>query len=414
MPIQFTCPHCGVETNVDEQFAGHSGECAKCGKPITIPPLVGTPGYVAGSRSSMAPMAIIVVVVLGLFSVMVCSGIMFFRVRSVVRTVQMGPPPTATQAIPVTQTAVVDSPSTSPGGFSVQAPQQLDQTQRRAAERLTTRGAQPRVFGYRASWAPDSKRFVFAHRPETRGLAIHDTETGETKPLLAPGKDPAWSPGGRWIAYVCGQNQAEEIWVFDQTAMAPQRVANGGFPQWSGDGKTLYFHDREQGKLMAVTLDEDTPGFSGVSTVFETEWPYPAVSPDGKHVVLREASELVLADVKEGKTLKKWRIPAGNGLLPSWSPDGKHFGFGGYGNDQNMGLWIVTPEGEARHVASGSFSMPAWAPDGKTLTADFRVQRGWEVWTLDTKVIEEVEPIRLAEIALPPAESENSAGAETP
>jgi len=37
MPIPFTCPHCGSQTNVDDRYAGQTGPCSHCGKSITIP-----------------------------------------------------------------------------------------------------------------------------------------------------------------------------------------------------------------------------------------------------------------------------------------------------------------------------------------------------------------------------------------
>ena len=37
MPFPFACPECGLETIVDDEFAGHSGPCAGCGKVITVP-----------------------------------------------------------------------------------------------------------------------------------------------------------------------------------------------------------------------------------------------------------------------------------------------------------------------------------------------------------------------------------------
>ncbi len=52
MPIQFTCPHCGAETNVADEFAGRSGPCAQCGKTVTVPPLGAPPAYAAPARSS--------------------------------------------------------------------------------------------------------------------------------------------------------------------------------------------------------------------------------------------------------------------------------------------------------------------------------------------------------------------------
>jgi hypothetical protein len=37
MPVHFSCPHCGLETLVDDEFAGQSGPCAGCGKEIRVP-----------------------------------------------------------------------------------------------------------------------------------------------------------------------------------------------------------------------------------------------------------------------------------------------------------------------------------------------------------------------------------------
>ena len=37
MPIPFTCPHCGAQTIVPDEYAGRTGPCAECGNPISIP-----------------------------------------------------------------------------------------------------------------------------------------------------------------------------------------------------------------------------------------------------------------------------------------------------------------------------------------------------------------------------------------
>lgn len=37
MPILFTCPHCGRQTNVPDEYAGQSGPCAGCGLMISVP-----------------------------------------------------------------------------------------------------------------------------------------------------------------------------------------------------------------------------------------------------------------------------------------------------------------------------------------------------------------------------------------
>ena len=65
MPIQFTCPHCGTQTNVAEEYAGQSGPCAQCGKTITILPAGAPPGYAPPPRSSSGGPALVIVAVVG-------------------------------------------------------------------------------------------------------------------------------------------------------------------------------------------------------------------------------------------------------------------------------------------------------------------------------------------------------------
>ncbi|MCL4201972.1 MAG: DUF4190 domain-containing protein [Pirellulaceae bacterium] len=36
MPISFTCPHCGRQTNVADQYVGQTGPCSGCGQSVTI------------------------------------------------------------------------------------------------------------------------------------------------------------------------------------------------------------------------------------------------------------------------------------------------------------------------------------------------------------------------------------------
>ena len=63
MPIAFTCPHCGVQTSVADEFAGQTGPCASCGKPVTIPPFGGAPGYAPPAKKSGGPSVLVIVLV---------------------------------------------------------------------------------------------------------------------------------------------------------------------------------------------------------------------------------------------------------------------------------------------------------------------------------------------------------------
>lgn len=50
MPILFSCPHCGLKTNVADEFAGQSGPCTRCGQTVVVPAS-------AGAKQRTAPWA---------------------------------------------------------------------------------------------------------------------------------------------------------------------------------------------------------------------------------------------------------------------------------------------------------------------------------------------------------------------
>jgi len=80
MPIRFTCPHCGTDTDVAESYAGQSGPCTSCGQTVTVPPLPGTPGYTGKSKGAYAGVVVVVFVVAGVVMFLVCGGAFFFAV----------------------------------------------------------------------------------------------------------------------------------------------------------------------------------------------------------------------------------------------------------------------------------------------------------------------------------------------
>ena len=52
--IPFECPHCGLSTAVDDQYAGMTGPCAGCGRTITVPSVAPvTPGPDATRQAGM-------------------------------------------------------------------------------------------------------------------------------------------------------------------------------------------------------------------------------------------------------------------------------------------------------------------------------------------------------------------------
>jgi len=74
MPTVFTCPHCGAQTDVSDEYAGRSGPCAQCGQTITIPSLErAAPEITAGRPPSITTIVIILAVFL--VAAVLCSGL---------------------------------------------------------------------------------------------------------------------------------------------------------------------------------------------------------------------------------------------------------------------------------------------------------------------------------------------------
>jgi type II secretory pathway pseudopilin PulG len=77
MPIAYTCPHCGKQYSVADQYAGQTGPCAACGQTITVPqalaqaPYTYAPQPATGSGGSM----VAVIVIVGII-VLLCPGIL--------------------------------------------------------------------------------------------------------------------------------------------------------------------------------------------------------------------------------------------------------------------------------------------------------------------------------------------------
>jgi prepilin-type processing-associated H-X9-DG protein len=84
MPIQFTCPHCGAQTAVADEYAGHSGPCAQCGKTITVP----AAGSASRSAAAKGPSGVLLLAVAGvgvLAAVVVCGGVLVWSAMPAAR-----------------------------------------------------------------------------------------------------------------------------------------------------------------------------------------------------------------------------------------------------------------------------------------------------------------------------------------
>lgn len=87
MNTTFTCPHCGLASEIDPAHIGKSGPCRGCGKEVTVPlPKEASLPPTASSRGSSTPWIVgcAVIGVLGLvgLAILGCAGIALFGVRT--------------------------------------------------------------------------------------------------------------------------------------------------------------------------------------------------------------------------------------------------------------------------------------------------------------------------------------------
>ena len=154
---------------------------------------------------------------------------------------------------------------------------------------------------YPTSWSRDGRVLAYhENHPETwRDLWVLPVG-GDPEPfLVTPFQEgaPAFSPDGRWLAYVSEKSGQPEVYVQPYPGPGPEftvSTAGGNEPIWSPDGTELFYRSTDQLMAVAVepgeTLRAGTPEplFAdsyrrGNST---TSAPNYDVTPDGQRFVM--------------------------------------------------------------------------------------------------------------------------------
>ena len=295
--------------------------------------------------------------------------------------------------------------------------------------------------------SPDGKRVVYEVQKTNwgenafeRNLWIADVGSGETHALTTAKKsstNPAWSPDGKWIAFLSDRSGQiagtaegkKQLYVISADGGEAQQVTKvesdvNDF-EWAPDSKRIAFSmsdpdskamkDRKEkyGDYSVVHSDYQmthlwTVEFSsGSSTAAEpkrlTEGDKFSVgdfswSPEGTRIAFSaqkdpdlisgETADLYVVNVND-KAVKKIVSTPGPDRNPHWSPDGKRIAFetsagARYFFYSNSRIGVVSPDGGAVQILTESFdedpSLIGWGPDGiyfgatqKTATHLFRL-----------------------------------------
>lgn len=279
--------------------------------------------------------------------------------------------------------------------------------------------------------SPDGKRVVYEVQKTNweenafeRNLWIGEISSGETHALTTAKKsstNPAWSPDGKWIAFLSdrpgqiagtveGKKQLYVISADGGEAQQVSKVENDVSDfEWAPDSKRIAFSmsdpesksmkDRKEkyGDYSVVHSDYQmthlwiTEFTNGSSTAAEpkrlTEGDKFSVgdfswSPDGTRIafsaqkdpdlISMDTADLYVINVSD-KAVKKIVSTPGPDRNPHWSPDGKRIAFETAAGAQyffytNGRIGVVGADGGAVQILTQSFdedpSLIAWGPDG--------------------------------------------------
>ena len=201
---------------------------------------------------------------------------------------------------------------------------------------------------------------------------IRPDGTGERK-IFTPRHDdiplsPAWSPDGKWIAFVPGAPR-KGVWMMRADGSRLHRITIGkGIPQdptWSPNGKRIAFADRQSPRSDLHDIYVVGTTGSGLRRVASSRFEdsAPVWAPNGGEIVFNRGRNL-------------WRMKtdgSGQRLLArgvgkvSWSPGGSRLAF------SRGDPWTMKRDGtDARLVAevAGDQSDVAWSPDSRWLVTD--------------------------------------------
>jgi Tol biopolymer transport system component len=273
-------------------------------------------------------------------------------------------------------------------------------------ERLiaTLPGHRPSARKY-LTWAPDGEALVAPDRlKDAFALRLYRFPvSGGTEQPVTEGPDaaqdvsPAFSPDGRWLAYLRWENGATyELWVVPQPGGKPKVLVTSPVPittfAWQPDSRTIVYGGGaiSTGELRQVTTD----GHRALA-------PF-ALEGASDQIAIVPTGARRLAYVLQNLDANIWRLPlvgdrqknstppeklfasVREEMDPAFSPDGKSIAFVS-NRSGRWNLWIGNTDGTGlRELAAQSLLPfhPAWSPDSREIAFDSMAFGKGEIWLI--------------------------------
>jgi serine/threonine protein kinase len=229
-------------------------------------------------------------------------------------------------------------------------------------QQLTTNSS----FDAEADLSPDGQWIAYESGSGSNWTIYVMRRDGTDRRSLVAGREPAWSPDGRTIAYET--TDSREIWTIDVDSGVRQQVSfnnlNNRAPDWSPDGRQLVVMVQSGGwQLFILDL---AGGSERQITSGGADKRFPVWSPDGDLIAY---NTLVGSDVGQIYTIEidgsnpTQLTSQGQNGRPSWSPDGNYLAF----NSNRAGEWYIYTmrrdgSEQTQITFAGDDQRPDWGP----------------------------------------------------
>ena len=193
--------------------------------------------------------------------------------------------------------------------------------------------------GGRHAWSPDGRFFAYVSR-EIGKTVIHvmDLRSKESRRLIdhpSRNHSPAWSPNGKWIGFVSDRTGDRQIYRIDVDGSRLKQLTKKGDntnPAWSPDSRWIAFNsyrgpEHGAGNFLIYVMTADGRGLRKLAknALAGCTW-----SPNGKRIAYatanfgNEPKNILVIDIDGNNLRRLTRLAAGEWATdPAWSPDGQ-------------------------------------------------------------------------------------------
>ena len=145
------------------------------------------------------------------------------------------------------------------------------------------------------TWSPDGSKILFGGASNDTAAVIRILELTTHKISTIPGSQglfsPRWSPDGRFVAAIPHDSTRLLLYDFQAQKWIDLMTVNMGWPEWSNDGRYLFFQDFSGGALLRMRMSdhrvERAVDLKDVMTTgYEGSWF--SLAPDDSIMLLRD------------------------------------------------------------------------------------------------------------------------------